>query len=116
MRTRSGHHRCSLGGERPDVCRSFPSELLGQVLCVRQETGCVCHAWSLADLDLAEEAALVEARQESAAEYCAVVERWNAAVAAAPAGAAFDFLDYCAFLLAAYDDLGAGDPAAGGGR
>jgi hypothetical protein len=107
MRTRSGHHRCSLGGLRPDICRSFPSELIGQVLCVRQDAGCVGHAWSLTDLDLAEETALVQAREEGAAEYCTVVARWNATVAAAPAGVAFDFLDYCSFLLDAYDDLAA---------
>ena len=37
------------------------------------------------------------------AEYCAVVARWNACVAAAPPATQFSFFDYCAFLLEAYD-------------
>ncbi|MGH2370927.1 MAG: hypothetical protein ACRDI2_22340, partial [Chloroflexota bacterium] len=114
MRTRHGFHRCSLGDLRPGVCQAFPSELVSGVLCLRPDSGCTCREWALADVDIAEETARVEARQVDGEEYCAVVARWNAHIADAPPEATFDFFDYCTFLLAAYDDLAAGQSAPGG--
>ncbi len=105
MRTRHGFHRCGLGDLRPGVCQSFPSELVSGVLCLRPDSGCTCRQWALADVDIAEETARVEARQVDGEEYCAVVARWNEQVLAAPDGASFDFLDYCTFLLGAYDAM-----------
>jgi Fe-S-cluster containining protein len=103
MRTRDGAHRCGLGELRPSVCRAFPTELLNGLVCVRPDTGCTCRDWSLADIDLTEERQLVEQRQTGAEEYCQVVEAWNARVEAAGPEAHFDFLDYCRFLMQAYD-------------
>jgi Fe-S-cluster containining protein len=105
MRTRRGHHRCGLGDLRPRVCQSFPVTLAGDLLCIQPHTGCTCRAWALPDVDLAEEAAVVAARQEEAAEYQAVVAHWNAWVR--ESGAEADFLDFCSFVLSAYDDLAA---------
>jgi Fe-S-cluster containining protein len=113
LHTRDGAHRCGLGDLRPLVCRSFPSEVVDGVLSVRNDGGCTCRRWALADVDIAEERALVEARQDDAEEYCGIVAGWNARVAAAPDGARFDFLDYCAFLMERYDALAAA-PATGG--
>lgn len=109
LRTRAGDHRCGLGELRPAACRSFPSELRAGVLCVQAE-GCTCRRWALADVEIAEETAAVQQRQAEAEEYCAVVARWNelSVGAAAPA----DFFDYCRFLLAAYDELAAGEEGA----
>jgi Fe-S-cluster containining protein len=108
LRTRRGHHRCGLGALRPLVCRSFPAALASGVLYLQQDGGCTCRTWSLPDVDIADEQALIAAREAEFSEYCAVVARWNAQVNAAPAP--FDFMDYCDFLLAAYDALAAPPP------
>jgi hypothetical protein len=98
---------------RPIVCRAFPADRVEGVLCVQSDTGCTCRQWTLADLDLAEEAALVAARQADAEEYCAVVARWNDRVAAAPPESPASGLHaYAEFLLDAYDAITAADPAA----
>ena len=108
LRARDGVHRCGLGALRPLVCRTFPAELADGVLCLDPGLTCTCRRWALADVDLAEERALLAIRQAEAEEYWAVVADWNARVAAAPAGGCPDFFDYCAFLLAAYDALATG--------
>jgi hypothetical protein len=121
VRTRAGQHRCGLGALRPMVCRAFPADVVEGVLTLRNDGTCTCRAWALADVDLAEESALVEARQRDAEEYCHVVARWNAHVAAAPPGASFTFVAFCTFLLEAYDALASAvgafaEPAASGGE
>ena len=105
LRTRSGQHRCGLGELRPQVCRALPAELEAGVLGLSNDGRCTCRTWILADVDIAEETALVETRQRDAEEYCAVVARWNASVADAPTGTTFSFEDYCGYLLASYDGL-----------
>ncbi len=109
LRTRDGAHRCGLGDLRPLVCRAFPAEVVDGVLCLRRDSGCTCRTWALSDVYLAEERALVEARQAESEEYCAVVARWNARVAAAPTERSFDFLEYGEFLMEEYDCQAAGD-------
>jgi Fe-S-cluster containining protein len=110
MRTRNGYHRCGLGELRPMVCRTFPAEMRAGVLCLRNDGGCTCRHWSLADADIAEEAALLEQQQADYVEYCAVVARWNSMVTDAPDETAFTFFDFCNFLLKAYDELEAARP------
>jgi Fe-S-cluster containining protein len=103
VKTRDGAHRCGLGELRPSVCRAFPVEMVDGVVCLRPDSGCTCRRWTLGEVDVAEERELVLARQAAAEEYCGVVARWNARVAEAGPEARFDFLDYCRFLLEAYD-------------
>ncbi len=105
LRLRDGSRRCGLGDLRPLVCRSFPAEVQRGVVTLRQDGGCTCRHWTLADVEIEEERALVERRQVEAERYCAVVAEWNARVAAAPPGAGFDFLDYCRYLMETYDAL-----------
>jgi hypothetical protein len=105
LRSRAGAHRCGLGTLRPAACRSFPSELVDGVLCLRDNAGCTCRSWTLADVDIAEETARVEARQAEAVEYHQIVARWNAMVEAAPVDARIDFVAYCEFLRQTYDAL-----------
>ena len=114
LRTRSGQHRCGLGNLRPMVCRTFPSEQVGGVVCLRSDSGCTCREWVLADVDIAEESALIATRQSDAEEYCGVVARWNTQVASAPAEARCDFVAYCQFVLEAYDEIALGVAAADG--
>jgi Fe-S-cluster containining protein len=105
MRTRNGHHRCGLGDLRPQVCKTFPIEDVGGVLCIPGKTGCACRTWSLADVDLREEAPLVEARQEEFMEYADIVQHWNSQIASAPDDAQFDFFAFCNYLLQTYDSI-----------
>lgn len=118
LRTRTGHHRCGLGDLRPQVCRAFPANLVDGVLCLRNDGTCACRTWALADVDIAEETALVEARQRDGDEYCAIVAQWNAAVAAGPPDTSRTFGDFCTYLLEAYDQIAAGEggspPSPGG--
>jgi Fe-S-cluster containining protein len=107
MRTRQGHHRCGLGDLRPLVCKTFPCELADGVLAIGAETGCTCREWSLVDVDIDAETALIAERQADAEEYCTIVAAWNVQVRAAPPDTRFDFRDWCDFLLAAYDEIAA---------
>ena len=114
LRTRSGQHRCGLGDLRPMVCRAFPAESVGGVVCLRRDSGCTCRSWVLADVDIDEETALLAARQTDAEEYCAVVARWNSMVGSAPAETHFDFVAYCQYVLESYDEIALGSAAATG--
>jgi hypothetical protein len=105
LKTRGAHHRCGLGDLRPTVCRSFPSELIDGVVCIRPDHGCQCREWTLADVDLSEEMDVLEERQSDVDVYCEIVGRWNARVKAAPEDITLDFTDYCTFVLQAYDQL-----------
>jgi Fe-S-cluster containining protein len=105
MRTRTGYHRCGLGALRPQVCRTFPAEVVAGVLYLRDDMGCTCRDWSLADADIADEQALMAVRQSDYQEYCTVVARWNAQVAAGTDAPLPTFFDFCDFLLAAYDEI-----------
>ena len=109
LRTRQGCHRCGLGDLRPQVCKSFPSEMSEGILHIEADTGCTCRKWTLTDLDIEEEKPKVEQRQREYNEYCAINQRWNqyavVELASAPPDSAFDFQDYCNYLLDAYDEL-----------
>lgn len=113
LRTRNGHHRCGLGELRPQVCHSFPSEMASGIVMMPNDTGCTCRRWSLADVDIQEETLEVEARQAGFKEYCGVVAYWNRQVSGAPPGTALTFVDYCNFLLEAYDDITSEDEEKG---
>jgi Fe-S-cluster containining protein len=113
MRTRNGYHRCGLGELRPMACRVFPVETRAGVLCVHNEGGCTCRRWSLADVDIDEESALLARQQADYEEYCGVVAEWNRMVAGAPDDAAFTFFDFCNFLMEAYDTMEGGKDRAG---
>lgn len=106
-RTRSGDHRCGLGDLRPAACQCFPSELVGGALQVRNDGGCTCRTWDLADVDIAEETAKVELRQAEAVEFHQVVAFWNAQIEGLPGDTSVEFVDFCAYLLDAYDSLSA---------
>lgn len=57
-----GSRRCGLGDLRPMACRTFPCSLEQGLVQVRDDARhCECRAWSLADVDLAEERAVLEA-------------------------------------------------------
>ncbi len=106
LKTNSGHHRCALGALRPRSCQAFPAELAHEVVCLNP-AGCTCREWSLADIDIAEERALLALRRQENEEYVsAVVAPWNARVAAT-ADAHFAFTEYCEFVLQVYDEISA---------
>ena len=105
LRTRNGYHRCGLGDLRPQVCHSFPSKLVSDVLCMNNDAGCTCRKWALADVDIAEETALVKTHQVDFLEYGQVVAHWNDMVASASEDESFTFFDFCNFMLEAYDEI-----------
>jgi Fe-S-cluster containining protein len=112
-RTRHGHHRCGLGDLRPAACQAFPADLVGGVLCMRNDVGCTCRTWTMVDVDVGEARAAVLKREAEAEEYRSVVAEWNerAAIMAAR-GKEIDFFEYCDFLIDAYDAIAAGEEAA----
>ncbi|HMA35835.1 MAG TPA: hypothetical protein VKY74_15320 [Chloroflexia bacterium] len=114
LRTRSGYHRCGLGADRPQVCHTFPADMVNGILYIQPESGCTCRRWTLADVEIAEETAAVRERQRDSEEYCGVVARWNATLATDPAPRAFT--DYCDYVLAAYDALAPAATGAPDGR
>jgi Fe-S-cluster containining protein len=114
LKLRGGHHRCGLGDLRPNVCRSFPSEIVEGVVCIRPDHGCACREWTLADVDIAEELVVLDERQQDAALYCQVVESWNAHVLSTPPDTSLEFTDFCEYVLRAYDQLASEQEAAQG--
>jgi Fe-S-cluster containining protein len=105
--TRHGYHRCGLGELRPAHCRAFPADLVGGVLCMRNDLGCTCRTWTMVDVDVAEARAAVLRREEEAEEYRAVVAQWNERCGVALAqGREVDFFEFCDFLIDSYDALG----------
>ncbi len=105
LKSRDGHHRCGLGGLRPQVCQSFPLEIIDGMLATRPNPGCTCRKWALSDVDMAAEMELAGALQADFNEYISVVSYWNEMVAEAPPEATFTFFDFCEFLLSAYDSM-----------
>jgi hypothetical protein len=105
VKTRDGHHRCGLGDLRPQTCHTFPLQSVGGVASVVPDTGCVCRSWSLGEMDVEEERAGLRERVEEYAEYSALVEAWNRGVMELPDGAAYDFYQYCEFVVDAYNSL-----------
>jgi hypothetical protein len=105
LKLRGGQHRCGLGDLRPAVCQSFPAEMVEGVVCIRPDNGCVCREWTLADVDLTEEMAVIENRQADVETYCDVVAKWNDRVETAPEDRNFDFTDFCEFLLESYNSI-----------
>ena len=104
--TRHGYHRCGLGGLRPGHCRSFPADLVGGVLCMRNDLGCTCRTWTMVDVDVAEARAAVLQRDAEVEEYRSVVAEWNRRCAAALAlGREVDFFEFCEFLIDTYDEM-----------
>ena len=108
LRTRQRHHRCSLGPLRPLLCQSYPSQVMDGVLSL-QPNDCTCGRWSLAEVDMAAERALVSARQAEAEEYCDIVSAWNARIPGNLDDARAAFGAYCDYLLRTYDDRAGAD-------
>lgn len=108
LKTRAGHHRCGLGDLRPQVCRSFPSEMVSGVLCLRNDGGCTCRVWSLSDVDITEETERVQTRVTEFHEYCRVVQDWNRRVMSAPPDVTYDYYEFCDFVLQTYAALDSG--------
>lgn len=102
LRTRNGYHRCGLGDLRPEVCKTYPSEMISGVMCVRNDGGCTCRIWSLADVNLDEELDLVMTRRADYEEYCSLVAHWNSEVIEQN-NLIYTFVDFCDFMLNAYD-------------
>jgi Fe-S-cluster containining protein len=102
MQIRDDVARCGLGALRPLPCRTFPATGADGVLCVSEQHGCTCRAWSLADLDRPVVAPLLEQEAAERALDRRLIQAWNQRVASAASLA-----EFCRYLMQAYADHGA---------
>src|SRR5215203_5179051 len=99
MRLTDGTARCGLGELRPSPCHSFPSLLIDSVLCLMNDGGCTCRKWSLSEMDIGEETAVVMAEKHAREVYYEVVANWNEYVRQATRDESFSYRDFCRYLL-----------------
>lgn len=105
LRLNDGTARCSLGELRPAACHSFPTLMLDNQVHVRNDGGCTCRQWSMADIDVNRERRLLDEEQEQRATYCRVIANWNAFAVGHSADSPLDYRDFCRFLLDIYTEL-----------
>ena len=96
-----GTARCSLGDARPMPCHTFSTELHDATVRV-SDAGCTCHEWSLDDVDIDAERALLHVEREAGRNYALLVAGWNAYVAARPLAEPYAYADFCRFILTQY--------------
>jgi hypothetical protein len=104
LRLSDGSARCSLGDARPMPCHTFSTELHDATVRV-SAAGCTCHAWSLDDVDVDAERALLLVECEAGRNYALLVAGWNAYVAARPLAEPYTYADFCRFILTQYATL-----------
>lgn len=97
-----GSARCALGELRPSPCHSFPSMLINGVLYLMNDGGCNCHTWSLSEVDIEQETALVMKELRAKEVYYRVVFNWNDYVGYAAGEEGFSYPDFCRYLLDIY--------------
>jgi Fe-S-cluster containining protein len=101
LRVSDNSARCGLGDARPMPCHTFPSELHDDTVRV-SAAGCTCRAWSLDDLDVDAERALLLVEREAGRNYGLLVAGWNAFVASRPLAEPYAYADFCRFIMAQY--------------
>ena len=104
LRVGDGSARCGLGDARPMPCHTFSTELDDATVRV-SAAGCTCHEWSLDDVDLEAERALLLAEREAGRNYALLVAGWNAFVTARPLAEPYAYADFCRFILTQYATL-----------
>jgi Fe-S-cluster containining protein len=102
LRLYDGAARCGLGDLRPAPCHTFPSFLVNNTLCLKNDGGCTCRRWALTDIDIDEERNGLVAEARDRRHYMEVVHDWNAFVQSAPKGETYEYPDFCRYLLDAY--------------
>jgi Fe-S-cluster containining protein len=102
VRLRDGTARCGLGDLRPGPCRSFPAVLVDGMVFARNDGGCRCRAWTIADCDVEADRALLERHEAEQETYRRVVANWNDYATGKPAGAGLEHRDFCRYLLDMY--------------
>jgi hypothetical protein len=105
LRTRTGAHRCGAGDYRPIDCQVFPGTLRDGAVAIREDLGCTCRAWSLSDMDQGSTRTVLESLKSDEEVYARILDRWNRHQGAGPEGHSGGFLEFCQYLLAAYDPM-----------
>jgi len=105
LRLNGGTARCGLGEMRPAPCQSFPSLMVDGRVYVRNDGGCSCRTWSLAEIDVQRESDLLASEQKAQETYCRVIANWNQFAVRYPSDSALDYRDFCRFLLDIYTEL-----------
>jgi Fe-S-cluster containining protein len=102
LRLDGGAARCGLGDARPMPCHTFASELHDDTVRV-SAAGCTCRIWSLDDVDVEAERALLLVERDAARNYALLVAGWNAFVATRPPTDPYAYADFCRFIMAQYE-------------
>lgn len=105
LQLNDGTARCSLGDLRPAACHTFPALMLDDEVQVRNDGGCTCREWSIADIDDDRERRLLVNEQDERDTYCRVIANWNAFAVGHSADSPLDYRDFCRFLLDIYTEL-----------
>jgi Fe-S-cluster containining protein len=105
MTLRDGHERCGIYADRPDACRIYPFDVNGDAPGGRETTVCPPDSWPADTWTQPRWSSAVRHQDMNADVYSEVVTRWNARVAAMPAGTQFTADDYVTYILNVYDAL-----------
>jgi Fe-S-cluster containining protein len=100
-----GVARCALGDGRPLPCRSFPAVMTDGLVHPLNDGGCACRTWTLADLDVEGDAALLLEAARHREVYANVVANWNAYVAQVAEDQVLSYQDFCRYVLDTYTQL-----------
>jgi Fe-S-cluster containining protein len=102
LKLNDGHAQCGLGQLKPTACQAYPAVLIdGLLRC--SSSACTCRRWSVLDLDVGYDIALLQRMLEEAAEYAQIVETWNEEVEKSQQ--IHTFRDFCAYVVDAYSSL-----------
>jgi hypothetical protein len=99
--------RCGLGALRPLPCQTFPAVGPAVAPSVAEQHGCTCRVWTLADIDRAAVAALLEREASERELDRQIAAGWNGR---GPGGGS-TLADLCYYVLRAYERHYAGGVA-----
>ncbi len=101
MHIREEVARCGLGELRPLPCQAFPGRDACGTLRIREDHGCTCRSWNLAELDRPAVAALLAQEAAERARDRQLIHLWNEQVKS-DEGSKYSLADFCGYLLYAY--------------
>jgi Fe-S-cluster containining protein len=93
--------RCGINDLRPLRCQAFPAVGVAGQIEVDTAAGCTCRTWSLAEIDRAAVAALLQQEAEEREQYHEAMRTWNVAVALTKRR--YTFSDVCQYVIDLYE-------------
>lgn len=105
MELPGGGGRCGIHAHRPQVCRTYPARLNGDVVALRDEVLCPTGAWKLVHMEIAPWKRAMREFVVHRDVYGAVVGCWDRRVERAEPGRRFSILEYFDFLVGVYRSI-----------